>query len=75
MAETMKKANVTAKPRKKAVQPKDEPANAEASHDPRTSHEEIARLAHQYWVERGHKHGSHEEDWLRAEKELRRKAS
>lgn len=75
MAETMKKANVTAKPRKKAVKTKDEPANAEASHNSRASHDEIARLAHQYWLERGKQHGSHEEDWLRAEKELRRKAS
>lgn len=34
--------------------------------------EEVARLAHSYWVARGHRHGSHEEDWLRAEQELKR---
>lgn len=39
------------------------------------SHEEIARLAHRYWLERGGQHGSHAEDWLRAERELRGKAS
>lgn len=39
------------------------------------SHEEIARLAHRYWAERGHKHGHHVEDWLRAERELFGKAS
>ena len=39
------------------------------------SHEEIARLAHRYWAERGHQHGHHEEDWLRAERELLGKAS
>ncbi|MGO9936368.1 MAG: DUF2934 domain-containing protein [Terracidiphilus sp.] len=39
------------------------------------SPEEIARLAHQYWAERGHQHGHHEEDWFRAEQELLGKAS
>src|SRR5436305_123635 len=33
-------------------------------------HDEIARLAHSYWIARGYKHGSAEEDWLRAEREL-----
>ena len=34
--------------------------------------EEIARLAYDYWLEReGRGHGSAEEDWLRAENELR----
>ncbi|HTA78955.1 MAG TPA: DUF2934 domain-containing protein [Terracidiphilus sp.] len=39
------------------------------------SHDEIAKLAHRYWLERGGQHGSHAEDWLRAERELRGKAS
>lgn len=39
------------------------------------SHEDVARLAHKYWQQRGHKHGHHEEDWYRAEQELRGKAS
>jgi len=39
------------------------------------SHEEIAKLAHRYWAERGGQHGHHEEDWLRAERELLGKAS
>lgn len=34
------------------------------------NNEEIAVLAYQYWVERGSPHGSHEEDWYRAEQEL-----
>jgi hypothetical protein len=38
------------------------------------SQEEIARLAHSYWVERGYTHGSSVEDWLRAERELKAKA-
>lgn len=36
--------------------------------------EEIARLAHAYWEARGCPHGSPEEDWLRAEKDLQRAA-
>ena len=39
------------------------------------THDEIARLAEKYWADRGHPHGSPEEDWLRAEEELRGKAS
>lgn len=31
---------------------------------------ETARIAYAYYVERGYRHGSHEEDWLRAEQEL-----
>jgi hypothetical protein len=38
---------------------------------PGHSHEEIARRAYQLWEERGKPHGSHEEDWYRAEHELR----
>jgi hypothetical protein len=32
--------------------------------------EEVARLAYSYWVARGYSHGSHEDDWIRAEQEL-----
>ena len=41
----------------------------------KVSHEEIAILAHRLWLERGRPHGSHEEDWHRAEQELLGKAS
>jgi hypothetical protein len=34
------------------------------------THAEISERAHSYWQERGHHHGSHHDDWLRAEKEL-----
>ena len=34
------------------------------------SYEEIARLAEQYWAERGWQDGYAEQDWLRAEREL-----
>jgi hypothetical protein len=33
--------------------------------------EEIASLAHSYWLARGGGHGGHEEDWFRAEQELK----
>ncbi|MGA2329092.1 MAG: DUF2934 domain-containing protein [Bryobacteraceae bacterium] len=33
--------------------------------------EEIARLAHSYWESRGGQGGSPEEDWFRAEQELK----
>ena len=33
--------------------------------------EDIARLAYSYWEARGYQGGSPEEDWLRAEQELR----
>ena len=39
------------------------------------SHDQVAKLAHRFWIERGHTHGHHEEDWFRAEKALRSKAS
>lgn len=41
----------------------------------KASPEQIARLAHQYWLERGGVHGNDAEDWFRAEQELIGKAS
>lgn len=41
-----------------------------AAHTP-IAPEEIARLAHSYWEARGRDGGSPEEDWLRAEQELK----
>jgi hypothetical protein len=37
------------------------------------SREEIARQAHELYVQRGGEHGKDVEDWVRAEKELRDK--
>jgi hypothetical protein len=42
---------------------------------PAPSHQQIAQLAHRFWNERGGHHGSHEQDWFRAERELRGIAS
>jgi hypothetical protein len=39
------------------------------------THEQIAELARKYWAQRGHIDGHHEEDWFRAENQLRAKAS
>ncbi len=63
-------ANGTA-PKKKTTRKKATPKVTEIG----VSHEAIARLAHRYWAERGGQHGHHEEDWLRAERELLGKAS
>jgi hypothetical protein len=66
------KAKSPAKPRKKAAATNGAHANVR---EIRISHEQVAQLAHQYWTERGHQHGQHEDDWYRAEQELRAKAS
>ena len=39
--------------------------------DPLPDHDAIARRAHELFVERGGEHGHHDEDWLRAEEDLR----
>lgn len=36
-------------------------------------HSEVAQLAYQYYLERGDKHGKPEDDWMRAENEVRRR--
>lgn len=76
MAKSTKKpsaaAKVAAKPRKPAAKK----TGALAKVTPITvSHEKVAELAHRFWAERGGTHGHHEEDWFRAEQELRGKAS
>jgi hypothetical protein len=38
---------------------------------PPVSREKIEELAHSYWAERGYVNGNPEEDWFRAENELR----
>jgi hypothetical protein len=52
-------------------------AAAEAGSEPQITaehlpeHHEIAQLAYSYWENRGYEHGFADEDWLRAERELR----
>ncbi len=81
MAEKVKKETTPAKPGKTAASAKKTSTkktvgNAATVAKPMTvktpSHEEIARLAHLYWIERGRQGGRHEQDWLRAERELKK---
>jgi hypothetical protein len=87
MAETVKKTKTTAKDsaksNKKAAAPADTSGASsnvtEITDRPRKKpvtqsqvrHDQIAQLAHRFWTERGGQHGHHEEDWYRAEQELR----
>jgi len=50
------------------------PPTGEVVTDPR-QHKKIARLAYSYWEARGCPLGSPEEDWFRAEEEIRRQKS
>ena len=58
------------KPRRKQAAPR--ATRTEAKAEP--SREAIAELAYLYWQARGYRHGSADEDWLRAERELRERA-
>ena len=57
-------------PRNQAQEVVDESPQVQPASD-RPEAEEVARLAHQYWLERGSPIGTPEEDWFRAEEELR----
>ncbi len=50
-------------------------SSAVVAPQPQASQEEISALAYSYWVARGCQGGSPEEDWLRAEAELRARSS
>ena len=70
------KSAVTRKHRNPAVTEKSE--NVSTARSPRQqpmpptpTFDEIAQLAYSYWEARGYQGGSSEEDWLRAEQELR----
>jgi hypothetical protein len=75
MAEKAKKAKATAKPRTSAAPSKKSAVKKVAVDKPPAaktpSREEIAQLAHRYFVERGGKNGADQQDWLRAERELK----
>lgn len=43
------------------------------SFEPISEHEEIAKLAYSFYLERGGQNGSAEEDWVRAEQEFQRR--
>jgi len=46
-------------------------STSDSASDPIIDRDAVARLAYSYWEERGYAGGSAEEDWLRAEDELR----
>jgi hypothetical protein len=79
MAETVKKA--ATKPKAPAKSRKTAATKNGANGAPSNvtempfSYDQVARLAHQLWIERGHQHGYDAEDWFRAEQMLRNKAS
>ncbi len=76
MAETVKKSATATKTRKAPAKQANGSVESitKAKHGS-PSHEQISELARKYWAERGYKDGHQEEDWLRAEQELRGKAS
>jgi hypothetical protein len=77
MSESTEKPKSSAKPRKtsakKNAAQKATVTEISAARTP--THEEVSVLAHRYWIERGRQDGYHEQDWTRAEEELRGKAS
>ena len=72
MTEKVKKAKAPAKPRKATAKKEQVTQPAKSM---RPSHAEIERLARSYWEQRGHQDGYAEQDWLRAEQDLRKMAS
>jgi hypothetical protein len=79
MAEIVKKTSskpkAPAKPRKTVAGKKSENGAANHVTEIRYSHDQVAMLAHRFFIERGHQHGHHLEDWFRAEQELRARVS
>jgi Protein of unknown function (DUF2934) len=88
MAETVKKPRATkpktvpktegaveAQPRKAPVKKTAGSAQPTPINGSGPTHEQIAELARKYWAQRGYIDGHQEEDWHRAEHELRAKAS
>jgi len=49
------------------------PLAVQPAADGSADEEEIGRLAHQYWMERGSPIGTPEEDWFRAVEEIKRR--
>jgi len=72
MAEKVKKVTAPAKPRKAAAKKEKAAPTSRPSMPPR---EEIEKLARAFWEQRGYQDGYAEQDWLRAEQELLKKAS
>ena len=71
---TRKTAAKTAKPAAKTAKTATKSSKSTAAITTKAetppTHEEIAHLARQYWIEGGHRDGHAEQDWLRAVQEL-----
>ena len=69
------KSNLTRKHRNSAVTERSDSVTATSSGAPAPASDpafdDIAQLAYSYWEARGYQGGSSQEDWLRAEQELR----
>ncbi|MBL8291142.1 MAG: DUF2934 domain-containing protein [Bryobacterales bacterium] len=81
---TLKKASLAKSESAPVAQPATKPqkrtmsksTEAQASEiDLSRYHEEIAVLAYHLWEESGYQHGNHEENWYRAQEEIRRRYS
>jgi hypothetical protein len=62
-------AQAQAQPRKGDALEKQGPSGSTTSRRTRTT-EDIAQRAYELWLKRGGQHGSDQDDWLRAEREL-----
>jgi hypothetical protein len=51
--------------------PRDSEITKEVLAHPVDEHSEISKLAYDFYLERGGQHGAHEDDWYRAEREIR----
>jgi hypothetical protein len=75
MTEPTKARKTPAKPRKTAAKAKNITTEITEIKPVTVTHDDVRKLAHQYWIDGGHREGHHHEDWARAEAELRRRAS
>ena len=71
MSPALKRAAETQRPAPIVTADLPAPEGAGTSENVQIDPEEIARLAYSYWEARGYQGGSPEEDWLRAEQQLR----
>jgi hypothetical protein len=55
-------------PKSGSAKSSNEAASSKSRREP--SHEAVSSLAHRFFEQRGRQHGSHEQDWFRAEQEL-----
>ncbi len=61
---------IKAAPRAKSAVAAGVPEVAKQNGRPQPTHQQIAELAYHFYIERGWRHGYHEQDWFRAEQEL-----